>query len=80
LGSSGSDARFRNHPLFLNNLALLIIDEVQYKRRKPDALKEAKRLLEQAVKRVPDTKPDFFWPDHNLDWCKTLMEQYGVKQ
>jgi tetratricopeptide (TPR) repeat protein len=79
LGNRSTDARFQNHPLFLNNLALLIIDEVQHKRRKPDALKEAKRLLEQAAMRVPDTKPDFFWPEHNLDWCKTLMELYGFK-
>jgi len=57
---------------------LLIIDEVQLKRRKPDALNEAKRLLEQAAERVPHTKPDFSWPEHNLDWCMTLMEEYGV--
>jgi hypothetical protein len=63
----------------LNNLALLIIDEVELKRRKPDELKQAKLLLEKAAARVPETKPDFFWPDHNLDWCKTLMEQFAVK-
>jgi tetratricopeptide (TPR) repeat protein len=79
LSNDSSDRLLREHPLFLNNLALLIIDEVELKRRKPDELKQAKLLLEKAAARVPETKPDFFWPDHNLDWCKTLMEQFGVK-
>jgi len=33
-------------------------------------------LLEQAVERVPDTNPEFFWPKHNLDWVKTLIEAH----
>jgi tetratricopeptide (TPR) repeat protein len=79
LGNKSNKHWLYEHPLFLNNLALLITDEVQLKRREPTDLKEAKRLLENAVGRVLDTRSDFFWPEHNLDRCKTLIEQNGVQ-
>lgn len=80
IGNKSSDPRLKSHPLFLNNLALLIIDEVQQKTRQPEELREALSLLERAIARVPETKPDFFWPEFNHALCRALMEELGVSQ
>jgi tetratricopeptide (TPR) repeat protein len=78
LSENTADPFFRDHPLFLNNLALLIMDEVELGRRRPEDLREAKKLLAKAVARVPETKADFFWPEHSADWCETLIKEFRV--
>lgn len=78
LGNQMKDPRFHDHPLFLNNIALLIMDEVQKGSRQTDSLKEAKDILERAVARVEETKSDFFWPANSLSLCLELMREASI--
>lgn len=78
LSKKSDDPRIPNHPLFLNNLALLIVDAVIQGQREASQLKEAQKLLENAVCKVPETAPGFFWPEHNLDLCRALIAQHRV--
>lgn len=77
LGNQSKNPRFHDHPLFLNNIALLIMEEVQKGSRQPDSLKEAKVLLEKAVVRVEETESNFFWPANSLSLCFELIREAG---
>lgn len=54
ISNCSKDMHLHEHPLFLNNAALLIMDEVQKGLRSAEALQEAKALLETAVRRVEE--------------------------
>jgi hypothetical protein len=65
------------HPLFLNNLALLLIDE--YRRSKnSSSLADAKKLLTEAVRLAEEGtrrgRPNFSWPADSLAKCQQLIE------
>jgi tetratricopeptide (TPR) repeat protein len=78
LGDGRPNSRLNRHPLFLNNMALLIMDEVRLKRVPGAKLEEAKLLLDEAVRRVRESKADFQWPEESLSLCVDLMREAGV--
>jgi hypothetical protein len=70
----------KDHPLFLNNLALMMLDDVQTKRVEPKMLLEAKTLLERASNRVIELKMDFPWPEQNLALCDALLREDQLRK
>jgi hypothetical protein len=70
--------RLIRHRLFLNNLALLIIDEVQLRGASASRLLEARGLLEEAARRVRETGSDFHWPEESLSLCAALIEDSAL--
>ncbi len=63
----------KNHPLFKNNLALLIMEEVRLGQRHPKALLDAEDMLDFAVKMNEEKKLEFFWAEDNLYNCRKLI-------
>lgn len=78
IGDGARNPRLKEHPLFLNNLALLTMDEVQKGVASPVALRNVHELLAVACRRVHDLKSDFHWPEQSFDLCKALMREYTV--
>ncbi len=70
-----TNKRLSRHPLILNNIALLIIDDVLQGKKKPEALSEALKLAKEAVIRVEALKSKFFWPEHTLANCEAMVHQ-----
>lgn len=73
LGMESKHDAQHDHPLFLNNIALLLMDEVQSGLRAPEALVEAKALLEAAIKKNSEGQGNFFWPENSLSLCNELI-------
>jgi tetratricopeptide (TPR) repeat protein len=73
LGNQAKGEWMHDHPLFLNNISLLIVDEVQEGRRSKDALIHAKELLQKAIARVEKLDLDFYWAGHSLSLCEQLI-------
>jgi len=68
----------KDHPLFSNNLALLIMDEVIASKLPKEKLFEAKSLLDFSVKVNADKKSSFYWAEHNLSKCLDLIDRYEL--
>jgi tetratricopeptide (TPR) repeat protein len=77
-GHKSSDRATHDHPLFFNNKALLIIDEISLGLRSAADLAQARQLLEIAESRARAIAPEFAWPSHNLDWCNELIAATAV--
>jgi tetratricopeptide (TPR) repeat protein len=75
LGNQSTHLWLHQHPLFLNNIALLIMDEVQKGLRDAGHLNGAKNILEKAVKRVEEMHSEFYWPQISLSLCLQLMDE-----
>lgn len=73
IGNQWNSNWMHDHPLFLNNLALLMMDEIQLGKRPKEFLLEARNLLTKAVTRVEELGSDFHWPDHSLSLCNQLL-------
>jgi len=72
--------RFHCHPLFLNNMGLLKIDELRAGLRDPRALLGVYFLLKKAVRRVEELSSDFFWPYQTLSLCRQLLLEHRMLQ
>lgn len=68
----------KDHPLFSNNLALLIMDEVIAGKLPKEKLFEAKSLLDFSVKVNTEKKSSFYWAEHNLSKCLDLIDRYKL--
>ena len=75
IAKTNPNPRYQNNSLFLNNLALLIMDEVQIDRRGPDDLSLAKEMLELAVQNMENQKWSIPWPKINLDTLNRMIEE-----
>jgi tetratricopeptide (TPR) repeat protein len=73
IGNRAKSPWMNDHPLFLNNIALLIMDEVQLGRRSKESLIDAQALLNKAVSRVHELESDFYWAQHSLALCNQLI-------
>lgn len=80
LANQSSIKWLHDHPLFLNNIAILIMAEVQNSTRPKTELIEAYGLLQKAAEKVIEKKDKFFWPIDNLSVCKELMIQYNISK
>lgn len=69
-GNSSRDDRLHDHPLFLNNLALLVVREVRLGLKPRSDLQSAYDLFAKTVERVSDLELDFVWPEASLQMCK----------
>lgn len=78
LGNKSTRESFNDHPLFLNNIALLIMDEYQQQLKPANSLIEAKNLLEKAVAKVQETNSNFFWAEVSLEYCKQLINESSL--
>lgn len=67
---------FDHHPIFSNNMALLLIDEVILRRVHPTTLFEAEKLLIKAADLNKEKQIDFLWPEENLIRCRELIDTY----
>ena len=65
----------KDHPLFSNNLALLLMDEVISKKIPPKILFEAKSLLDFSININITKGLNFFWAEHNLSKCLDLINR-----
>jgi len=79
IGNRAKWERLHMHPLFLNNIALLRIAEVEAGLRKPDCLLGVFLLLLRAVSRIDELQSDFYWPLHSLSLCQQLMQERGLQ-
>ncbi len=68
----------KDHPLFSNNLALLIMDEVVADKLPKEKLFEAKSLLDFSVKVNTEKQSSFYWAEHNLSKCLDLIDRYKL--
>jgi tetratricopeptide (TPR) repeat protein len=78
IGKSSGNDRHKNHPLFLNNIGLLTLDQVQAGRLPPTALATARASFITAVQRTAELDTDFDWPQQSLERCDALMHEYGL--
>jgi len=67
----------KDHPLFTNNLALLIMDSVIAVRLPKEKLYTAKSLLDFSVKVNSEKQSNFFWAEHNLSKCLDLIDRFS---
>lgn len=68
----------KDHPLFSNNLALLIMDKVVADKLPKNKLFEAKSLLDFSVKVNIEKQSSFYWAEHNLSRCLDLIDRYHL--
>ena len=78
LGNQSKNTRFHEHPLFLNNIGLLLIGEVEEGGRPVKDLYEAEVILRTAVAKLEDGDIDFYWPKYSLSLCNDLIEERGL--
>lgn len=81
LAINSRDHFVKEHPLILNNLAVLIIDEVVASppKRPITDLGEAEALLRKAIERAAEVAPKFLWPEKELSRCIELKERLGSR-
>ena len=80
LANSSTYIRDRDHPLILNNIALLLLDGVQDQRIPSEKLLDAWKLLTYACQRVKELESEFYWPKQSLDLCEMLMQVHGISE
>lgn len=74
----------KDHPMFSNNLALLIMDMVIVEKIPHQNLFEAKALLEFSIKinnerlLSNENHRSFYWAEHSLSKCLELMDRYEL--
>jgi tetratricopeptide (TPR) repeat protein len=78
LGDKSRQPWLHRHPLFLNNVGLLIMDEIQLGRSPAGKLADARKILEEAVQVVERFKSDFLWPYQSLSLCFELTRAHDV--
>ena len=67
------------HPMLLNNIALLIMDGVYRQLRRPEQLKRAHKILRDAVQRMIETGSDFHWPVNSMESLKLQALEFGIE-
>jgi tetratricopeptide (TPR) repeat protein len=73
IGDQSQNEFYHRHPKFLNDLALLIMKQVEKGLRDKSDYNEAKILLEEAVLKVKATKAKFNFPEENIKLLQELM-------
>ena len=65
---------FHNHPLLLNNKALIYMDGYYKGIYEANVLPEAEALLRAAIRRVEETESSFHWPYDSLERLETFKQ------
>lgn len=69
---------FENHPMLLNNLALLLIQIGRSESEPHKKFKEAENLLLTAIAKIEETKSRFLWPYEEYEELKRLKIELGI--
>lgn len=79
LSRDGNDNTSLDHPMFLNNIALLIVARVQAGLAPREELQRAKLLAEEALSKQGAYESGFHWPSETISICDRLIQEGEAK-
>jgi tetratricopeptide (TPR) repeat protein len=78
--AKGSKAEYLiEHPMILNNIALLTMDAVYRQLKSPERLRDAYAVLLQAIKRMGETGSEFRWPISTIDQLRQQAKEFKIE-
>lgn len=78
IANKASGGKRTEHPIFLNNMALLIMDEVFLGTKPPNSIADAIKMAQQALQLATAAESKFMWPRQTLAECRAMAQQVGV--
>lgn len=76
--NSSKYEHLHDHPLLLNNKALIYMDGYHKGLYEKDVLCEAEILLNQAIKKIEDRDSNFNWPYDSLERLNAMKKDAGI--
>jgi tetratricopeptide (TPR) repeat protein len=77
LAKASKSESIRRHPMFDNNMALLIIDGVLKQKYGSKRIKEAYKYLTSAIKDLEEGASHFYWPLVSMEQLRALALEFG---